>query len=73
MAKKDSLARGDRIRVTSLRQEPEGEPVPEDIVGASGTVEWITPGFAGEKAVFEIKLDDGRIVNLYATEIEPVD
>lgn len=72
MAKKATLQRGDRVRVTQLRQEPEGEPVPEDVVGATGTIEWITPGFAGEKAVFEIKLDDGRIVNLYAPEIELV-
>lgn len=73
MAKKASLQRGDRVRVAQLRQEPEGEPVPEDVVGMTGSIEWITPGFAGEKAVFEIKLDDGRIVNLYATEIEPAE
>jgi hypothetical protein len=73
MAKKTDLQRGDRVRVTQLRQEPEGEPVPEDIVGLSGTIEWVTPGFSGEKAVFEIKLDDGRIVNLYAPEIDPAE
>jgi hypothetical protein len=32
----------------------------------------VTPGFSGEKAVFEIVLDDGRIVQLYAPEIEAV-
>ncbi len=72
MAKKRELDRGDRVRVAQLKQEREGEPVPEDIVGHDGVIEWITPGFAGEKAVFEIKLDDGRIVNLYAPEIEPI-
>lgn len=68
--KKDEIARGDRVRVTRLRQDPEGEPVPQDVVGTEGTVEWVTPGFSGEKTVFEVRLDDGRIVNLYATEIE---
>ena|SRR5260221_8193589 len=72
MAKKDDLARGDRIRVTQLRQDPQGDPVPADVVGLEGVVEWVTPGFSGEKAVFEIRLDDGRIVQLYAPEIEPV-
>ncbi|MFN2614049.1 MAG: hypothetical protein ABR552_04435 [Actinomycetota bacterium] len=70
--KKDELARGDRVVVTQLRQDATGEPVPEDVVGMQGTIEWITPGFAGDKAVFEIKLDDGRVVQLYAPEIEPV-
>lgn len=71
MAKKRELDLGDRVRVKAVRQE-QGAPVPEDIVGQTGFVQWISPGFAGEKAVFEIKLDDGRVVNLYAAEIEPV-
>ena len=70
--KKAEIERGDTVRVTQLRQDPQGEPVPDDVIGKQGTVEWVTPGFSGEKTVFEIKLDDGRIVNLYATEIEPV-
>ncbi|HEX9695258.1 MAG TPA: hypothetical protein VGB64_02975 [Actinomycetota bacterium] len=72
MAKKDQLETGDRIRVVALRQDPQGDPVPEDVIGLEGTIEWITPGFSGEKAVFEIRLSDGRIVNLYAPEIESV-
>lgn len=72
MAKKAQLSQGDRVRVVQLRQEPEGDPVPEDVIGMEGTIEWITPGFSGEKSVFEIKLDDGRIVNLYAPEIEAI-
>lgn len=68
--KKTEIERGDRIRVVQLRQDPEGEQVPEDVVGREGVVEWVTPGFSGEKTVFEIRLDDGRIVNLYAPEIE---
>lgn len=71
--KKEQLERGDHVRVVQLRQDATGTPVPEDVVGLEGTIEWITPGFAGEKAVFEIKLSDGRIVNLYAPEIEPVE
>lgn len=70
--KKDEIGRGDVVRVTQLRQDSQGDPVPDDVVGKQGVVEWVTPGFSGEKTVFEIKLDDGRIVNLYATEIEPV-
>src|SRR2546426_11914436 len=72
MPKKEDLSIGDRVRVVKLRQDPVGEPLPEDIVGLEGSIEWITPGFAGEKSVFEIELDDGRIVNLYAPEFEPV-
>jgi hypothetical protein len=71
--KKGQLDRGDRVRVVALRQDPTGDPIPEDVVGLAGSIEWITPGFAGEKTVFEVKLDDGRIVNLYAPEVEPVD
>jgi hypothetical protein len=72
--KKDTLQRGDRIRVVALRPDPEpGAPVPEDVVGMEGVIEWVTPGFAGEKGAFEIKLTDGRVYNFYATEIEPVE
>jgi hypothetical protein len=70
--KKQEIDRGDRVRVVQLRQDPQGDPVPEDVIGKEGTVQWVSPGFSGEKTVFEIKLDDGRIVNLYAPEIEPV-
>lgn len=73
MPKKEDLARGDRIRVVELRQDVEGDRVPGDIVGMEGTIEWITPGFSGEKSVFEVRLDDGRIYNLYAPEIEALD
>lgn len=72
--KKDLLAPGDRVRVTALRPDPEpGEPIPQDILGMEGVIEWVTPGYAGEKGAFEVRLDDGRIYNLYATEIEPVE
>ena len=72
MPKNEDLERGARIRVVQLRQDSQGDPVPSDVIGMEGTVEWITPGYAGEKSVFEIRLSDGRIVNLYAPEIEPV-
>jgi hypothetical protein len=72
--KKESLQRGDRIRVTALRPDPEpGEPVPEDVIGMKGEIQWVTPGFAGEKGAFEVRLDDGRVYNFYATEIEPIE
>ena len=73
MPKKDELARGDRVRIVQLRQDAAGEPVPADVIGLEGTIEWVTPGFSGEKSVFEVRLADGRIVNLYAPEIEPVE
>lgn len=72
MAKKGEIDRGDRVRIVKLRQEPEGEPVPEDVVGKEGVVQWVTPGFSGERGVFEVELDDGRVLNFYAPEIEPV-
>ncbi len=72
--KKEALQRGDRIRVTALRPDPEpGEPVPEDVIGMVGEIQWVTPGFAGEKGAFEVMLDDGRVFNFYATEIEPLE
>ena len=72
--KKELLRAGDRIRVVELRPDPEpGSPIPEDIIGTEGVIQWVTPGFAGEKTVFEVTLDDGRIMNLYAKEIEPVE
>jgi hypothetical protein len=73
MARKRDIERGERVRIVGIRQDPQGgEPVPEDVVGMEGVVEWVTPGFSGERSVFEVRLDDGRIVNLYAPEIEPV-
>lgn len=72
--KKDQLSQGDRVKVVALRPDPEpGTPVPQDIIGMEGVIEWVTTGFDGAKGAFEIKLDDGRVFNLYATEIEPVD
>ena len=72
--KKELLRPGDRVRVVELRPDPEpGEPIPEDVLGLEGTIQWVTPGFAGEKTVFEVRLDDGRVFNLYAKEIEPLE
>lgn len=72
--KKELLEAGNRVRVVALRPDPEpGEPVPEDVIGMEGVIQWVTPGFAGEKGAFEVKLDDGRVYNFYATEIEPVE
>ena len=72
--KKELLEAGNRVRIVALRPDPEpGEPVPEDVMGMEGVIQWVTPGFAGEKGAFEVKLDDGRVYNFYATEIEPVE
>jgi hypothetical protein len=70
MAKKTELSVGDEVRVAKLSREP-GAQLPEDVEGKTGVIEWITPGYAGEKSVFEVKLSDGRVMNLYAAEIEP--
>ena len=60
--------------MTALRPDPEpGEPIPEDVIGKEGVVQWVTPGYAGEKGAFEVKLDDGRVFNFYATEIDPIE
>ena len=72
--KKELLQPGNRVRVTALRPDPEpGEPIPEDVIGQKGVIQWVTPGFDGQKGAFEVKLDDGRIFNFYATEIDPVE
>jgi len=72
--KKDTLRAGDRVKVVGLRPDPEpGTPIPEDIIGMEGVIQWVSPGFAGDKGAFEVTLDDGRVFNLYATEIEPVE
>lgn len=70
--KKELLAPGARVRVGALRNDASGEQIPDDIVGKEGIIKWVTPGYAGEKGAFEIELDDGRIFNLYAPEIEPI-
>jgi hypothetical protein len=72
--KKELLEQGNRVRITALRPDPEpGEPVPDDVIGMEGVIQWVTPGFAGEKGAFEVKLDDGRVYNFYATEIDPIE
>jgi hypothetical protein len=72
--KKELLEQGNRVRITTLRPDPEpGEPVPDDVIGMEGVIQWVTPGFAGEKGAFEVKLDDGRVYNFYATEIDPIE
>jgi hypothetical protein len=72
--KKEALQPGERVTIVGLRPDPEpGEPIPDDVIGMEGVIQWVTPGFAGEKGAFEIRLDDGRVYNFYATEIEPVE
>jgi hypothetical protein len=72
--KKELLEQGNRVRITALRPDPEpGAPVPDDVIGMEGVIQWVTPGFAGEKGAFEVKLDDGRVYNFYATEIDPIE
>lgn len=70
MATKRELSVGDRIRVKRLERAAQGEPVPEDVLGLEGVVTWLSRGFAGERTVFEVRLSDGRVLNLYSSEIE---
>lgn len=70
MTKKRELEPGMRVRIARIEQGSTGEPLSEDLVGAEGTITWVTPGFAGERAVFEVQLGDGRVLNLWGSEIE---
>ena len=71
--KKESLQRGDRVRVVALRPDPEpGAPVPEDVIGAEGVIQWVTPGFAGERGYVEVVLDDGRVFQFQNKELRRV-
>lgn len=63
----EDLAQGDRVRVTELRDFGD---MPADVVGATGVVEWVTPGFAGERGYVEVKLDDGRVLQFQNKELE---
>jgi hypothetical protein len=72
--KKELLQPAARVKIVTLRPDPEpGTPIPEDVLGMEGVIQWVTPGYAGDKGAFEVKLDDGRVFNFYATEIEPVE
>jgi hypothetical protein len=63
----EDLEVGDRVRVVELR----GDDVPADVVGLEGKVQWVTPGFAGERGYVEVVLDDGRVFQFQNKELEP--
>ena len=59
---------GDRVKVVELR---DGADMPQDVVGSEGTVQWVTPGYAGERGYLEVVLDDGRTLQFQAKELAP--
>ena len=63
----DELATGDRVRVIELR---DSAGMPPDVVGKTGVVEWVTPGYAGERGYVEVKLEDGRVLQFQNKELE---
>lgn len=64
----EDIAVGDRVRVVELR---DGSDMPADLVGREGTVQWVTPGFAGERGYLEVRLDDERTFQFQAKELAP--
>ena len=64
----EELVVGERVRVVEIR---DGRDLPDDLRGKVGTVQWVTPGFAGERGYVEVKLEDGRIFQFQNKEIAP--
>jgi acyl dehydratase len=56
---------GDRVQVIERRSQD----VPLDVVGLRGAVQWVTPGFAGERGYVEVELDDGRTFQFQTKEL----
>jgi hypothetical protein len=59
---------GERVEVAEIR---DGE-IPDDALGARGTIQWVTPGFAGERGYVEVVLDDGRIFEFQNKELRRI-
>lgn len=62
-----TIAIGDRVRVLEIR---DGHEMPPDVVGRTGIVRWITPGYAGERGLVEVVLDDGYVLEFLRVELE---
>ena len=61
---------GERVEVAELRDD--ANELPPDVVGAQGTIQWVTPGFAGERGYVEVRLDDGRVFEFQNKELRRV-
>ena len=57
---------GERVEVTEIRDSTD---LPEDLVGKQGVIQWVTPGFAGERGYVEVVLDDGRVFQFQNKEL----
>jgi hypothetical protein len=60
---------GERVEISEIR---DGSELPSDLVGAKGTIQWVTPGFAGERGYVEVQLDDGRVFQFQNKELRRV-
>ena len=61
---------GERVEVAELRDD--ADELPGDVVGAKGTIQWVTPGFAGERGYVEVRLDDGRVFEFQNKELRRI-
>ena len=60
---------GERVEVTEIRDSTD---LPDDLVGQKGVIQWVTPGFAGERGYVEVVLDDGRVFQFQNKELRRV-
>ena len=60
---------GERVEVAEIRDTAE---LPDDVLGKQGVIQWVTPGFAGERGYVEVVLDDGRVFEFQNKELRRV-
>ena len=61
---------GERVEVGELRDD--ANELPSDVLGKQGIIQWVTPGFAGERGYVEVRLDDGRVFEFQNKELRRV-
>jgi hypothetical protein len=61
---------GERVEVAEIRDD--AHELPPDVIGKQGTIQWVTPGFAGERGYVEVVLDDGRVFEFQNTELRRI-
>jgi hypothetical protein len=60
---------GEHVEVAEIR---DGSELPDDLVGHKGVIQWVTPGFAGERGYVEVVLDDGRVFQFQNKELRRI-
>jgi len=60
---------GERVEVAEIRDSTD---LPDDLVGQEGVIQWVTPGFAGERGYVEVVLDDGRVFQFQNKELRRI-